>query len=170
MIKTYSIYGIVSAQKIFRKANIVKRCEFSGGAVNESSVIPAIYTTNDEITQVLIEVSKEYKDGYIRTESSIEEEKDVKARLEAKKKAEAEAAKKEAEAETTSGDQEGDGSAGSGDDSGDEGVKDYPDVTNTNMAKEILISSHGATPAELQNKTAILAKAAELGVTFSNWR
>ena len=46
----------------------------------------------------------------------------------------------------------------------------YSDVTNTQMAKEVLMERYGVGLAELQNKEAVKAKAKELEVKFPNWR
>lgn len=48
---------------------------------------------------------------------------------------------------------------------------DYPEVINMQKAKEILMSEpYNVSLADLQNKEAVTAKAAELGITFSNWK
>ena len=157
------MYGVAACHKIFRKGPIVKRCEFSGGAINEANVIPAVYTTNDTLMQIIIETSPDYLSGRIRTESEIPEKEDI-LRAEAEKK-EADKAVKKTEAPSntsTEGGNIGEGAGG--------GENAFPEVTNSNMAKEILISKYGATPTELATKLAIHAKANELGVNFPNWQ
>jgi len=48
---------------------------------------------------------------------------------------------------------------------------DYPEVINMQKAKEILMAEpYNVSLADLQNKEAVIAKAAKLGITFSNWK
>lgn len=50
-----------------------REMRFSGGAVNESGMVPAIYSTKNPITQVIIENSDSFKSGRIRLQSVIQE-------------------------------------------------------------------------------------------------
>lgn len=139
MIKIYKIVGIVECSKTFRHGPILRRCDFAGGSVNESNYVPATYSTNNELTQFVIEMSKEYKSGYIQIESEIPEDADIKKEV-----------AKNAESKNEE--------------------KSYPEVTNTQMAKDILMGEFNVDLAELGNKQQIKAKGEELGVTFPNWR
>lgn len=141
MIKIYSIRGQVESVRIFRLGVLSARCLFTGGSVNESGIVPAIYSTNNPITQAVIESSKLFKDGVVQLQESIEEESDL---------------------QVPDSESEGDDTSKSG--------MDFPEVTNSQAAKAILMAEPYNVPlVELQNKEATKAKAAELGVTFSNW-
>ena len=48
-------------------------------------------------------------------------------------------------------------------------VDTYPEVTNSQQAKSILMDKYEVSLSELQNKEAILKRAAELNVKFPNW-
>lgn len=141
MIKTYAIRGQVESVKVFRLGALSARCLFTGGSVNESGIVPAIYSTNNPITQAVIESSKLFKEGIVQLQECIEEESDLLV------------TDSETEDEDTS-------KAG----------MDFPEVTNSQAAKAILMAEPYNVPlVELGNKEAVKAKASELGVTFSNW-
>ena len=82
MIKIYEIKGVVECSRVFRIGALTVRCNFSGGAVNESGMVPAIYSTKNPITQVMIENSDSFKSGRIRLQSVIQEESDKEEKQE----------------------------------------------------------------------------------------
>ena len=50
------------------------------------------------------------------------------------------------------------------------GANDFPEVKNSQMAKDVLMSDpYNVSLAELGNKAAILQKADELNINFPNW-
>ena len=52
-----------------------------------------------------------------------------------------------------------------------EGAGVYPDVKNSQQAKDILMGEPYNIPlADLGNKAAIQAKAAAIGISFPNWK
>ena len=82
MIKIYEIKGVVECSRVFRIGALTVRCNFSGGAVNESGMVPAIYSTKNPITQVMIENSDSFKSGRIRLQSVIQEKSDKEEKQE----------------------------------------------------------------------------------------
>lgn len=148
MIKVYEIKGVVECSRVFRLGKLCARCDFSGGAVNETGIVPAVYSTNNPVTQAVIENSEHFKQGRIVVQSVITEPSDeMEDRLANKQ------ALKTPKSELDKG----------------KGY-DFPDVKNSQMAKDILMAEpYNVSLAELANKTAIQAKAAELNITFSNW-
>lgn len=148
MIKVYEIKGVVECSRVFRLGKLCARCDFSGGAVNESGIVPAVYSTNNPVTQAVIENSEPFKQGRIAIQSVIIEPSDeMENQHSNEKKMESEKGKLD----------EGKGA-------------DFPEVKNSQMAKDILMTEpYNVSLAELTNKTAIQAKAAELNITFSNW-
>lgn len=138
MIKIYEIKGVVECSRVFRIGALTVRCNFSGGAVNESGMVPAIYSTKNPITQVMIENSDSFKSGRIRLQSVIQEESDKEEKQE--------------------------------DGKPKDGANDFPEVKNSQMAKDVLMSDpYNVSLAELGNKAAILQKADELNINFPNW-
>lgn len=132
MIKVYEIVGVVETSKIFRVGEVIVRCTFSGGSVNESGTVPAVYTTSDFVIQSIIEASRDFKNGLIKV-------KEIK---------------------------------GSNVKS-DEPIitKEFHEVTNIQSARAVLMDKPYNIPLGLlQNKAAILNKAAELNVVFPNWK
>lgn len=140
MIKTYKITGIVEKSMTFGSGSVGVRCSFSGGAVNESNVIPAIFTTRSKVVQTLIEASKSYKSNDIELESAIEEEGDEKT--------------PEENLVVQPIDKNG---------------CDYSDVTTGQMAREVLNKNHNVSLSKLTNNANIMNEANLLNVTFSNW-
>lgn len=149
MIKVYEIKGVVECSRVFKIGNLCVRCNFSGGSVNETGIVPAVYSTNNPVTQAVIENSEPFKKGRISIQSVIIESSD--------------------EADIHHSDEkEAEGKQASGD-AGDTGT-DFPEVKNSQMAKDILMAEpYNVSLAELPNKAAIQAKAAELNIVFSNW-
>lgn len=143
MIKIYEIKGVVECSRVFRIGALSVRCDFSGGAVNESGMVPAIHSTNNPITQAVIENSDCFKSGRIRLQSVIQEESDKEEKQEDVKPK---------------------------DDEPKDGANDFPEVKNSQMAKDVLMSEpYNVSLAELGNKAAILQKADELNINFPNW-
>lgn len=136
MNKVYEIVGIVESSRAFKIGNKTFRCMFSGGAVNESGSTPAVFITNDFITQSVIESSKDFAEGIIKLKKVFESDnKNVQVHDDVETKS------------------------------------DFPDVTNSQMAKSILMNEpYNVALAELPNRSAIVNKATELHVTFSNWK
>lgn len=154
MIKVYEIRGVVECSRVFRIGKLTVRCDFSGGAVNESGIVPAVYSTNNPMTQAIIENSESFKRGYVNIQTSIKEASDsvnIADKNDPKEK-EVNETKVTTEINMT------------------DGKTDYPDVKNSNMAKEVLMNEPYKIPlSELTNKATIQTKASELNVTFSNW-
>ena len=147
MIKIYEIKGVVECSRVFRIGALTVRCNFSGGAVNESGMVPAIHSTNNPITQAVIENSDCFKSGRIRLQSVIQEESD----------------KEEKQEESDKEEKQEDGKP-------KDGANDFPEVKNSQMAKDVLMSEpYNVSLAELGNKAAILQKADELNINFPNW-
>lgn len=140
MIKIYEIRGVVECSRVFRLGELCVRCGFSGGAVNETGVIPAVYSTSNPVIQTVIENSELYKGGRIKIQSQIPEDSDNE---------------KEDKEEGVGGEND---------------CTDFPDVKNSQMAKDVLMSEpYNISLSELANKASVQAKAKELNITFSNW-
>ena len=139
MIKIYEIKGVVECSRVFRLGKLCVRCVFSGGAVNETGTVPAVYSTNNPVTQAVIENSELFKEGRISIQSEIQEDSDKNSNEENRKEEKS-------------------------------GWTDFPDVKNSQMAKDVLMSEpFNISLAELTNKISIQTKAKELSITFSNW-
>lgn len=132
MTKVYEIRGVVETSRIFRIGRATIRCTFTGGSVNESGAVPAVYITSDFAVQTIIEASKDFKEGFIKVKPIGEEvmkSDDVKI------------------------------------------TEEYPEVTNTQGAKEIMSNEPYNVPlADMPNKSVILNRATELGLKFPNWK
>lgn len=128
------------------------RVDFRHGSLTTAGVVPATFSTSNPVIQQAVENSPKFKSGIIKmVESTV-----VK------------------EAATASG-TKGAETSGTGytvnvpkDEEGENAP--YPDVKNSQQAKDVLMAEPYRVPlVELGNKAAIQAKAEELGVSFPNW-
>ena len=173
------------------------RVDFTNGSVSSRGIDPATFTTDAPGVQAAIENSPKYKSGKIKKVKSfvigeipdevvtIEEEPKSSTSKSGVKSA---AADDGAGSGTDSGNNNGAGdnggafnldndNFGSSDEtattnwesSGEDNK--FSDVKNSQQAKAILMGEPYNVPlADLGNKQAILNKAAELNVVFSNWK
>lgn len=65
-VKTYGIYGLTEWHGKVRAGTIEVKLSFVGGTCSPGGTQPAYMVTKDPITQLVVENSKEYKDGFIR--------------------------------------------------------------------------------------------------------
>ncbi len=151
--KVYGIRGMVEYNALI---DPTLRVLFTNGVISTHGITPATYTTSNTGIQKSIENSVLFRSGRIKIERSI-----VVGELSDEVKEDIPVSTNPPVANSPVTDPPT---------VEDPQSKDYPDVTNTNGAKEILIGVYNVLSSELPNKTAALAKAAELGVTFSNWK
>lgn len=114
-IKTYGINGLSEWCGEVMAGSISVKVLFTGGTVSPSGAQPAYFVTKDPITQFVIENSKEYKDGFIHLEMSVDKPGDhprmaipkAAASKEPKEAVAEVSVKKEAEGAVAAGEPEG---------------------------------------------------------------
>ena len=153
--KTYGVTGYTSDSAILPYGNKKLRVNFKNGVVNAlRGTEPAIYTTDNQAYQAAIEASAKFKTGKI---SLIR-----KVLVGTTDETPPGGATDNTDA-TTIVAEESSSSAVT--------LAAYPNVKNSQQAKAVLSEApYSVALTELGNKTAILAKAEELGVSFPNWR
>lgn len=65
MKKTYAARGMLDWQMALNIKGAIVRICFSGGSMGSNGVVPAKYTTDNDVIQYLIEHTKEFKSGRI---------------------------------------------------------------------------------------------------------
>lgn len=79
-IKTYGVMGLMEWNAQIQSGNVKVHVNFTGGYENKWGVAPAVYSTDNPITQRLIENSFEFKSGRIQLIGNYEvESKEKKA-------------------------------------------------------------------------------------------
>lgn len=164
--KKYAIFGMIELSSVFPMGSGHIRVDFRHGSLTTAGVVPATYTTSNPVIQQAIENSSKFKSGIIKiadkvlikdtgtSEVSLEKSGGTKQDL----------------------DTANPGDSNPGADFGNtvetsENANTYPDVKNSQQAKDILLNEpFNISLAELGNKAAIQAKAGELGVSFPNWK
>lgn len=137
----YEIHGQIERSCFFRIGAAMVRVEFTGGAVNSAGIQPAQFVTDNPLYQHAIENSADFRNGVIK--------RGMVHNIE--------------EIEKTSADSLTESSGN------DDMV--YPDVTNVQQARAVLMAAPYSCPlSDLQNKVSVQAKADELGILFPNWR
>ena len=160
--KVYGIYGIVEYSALINKQ---LRVYFSGGSVSGSGVTPATYATDNLAAQYSIEKSEMFSKGRIKIVAEYKTGKFIKEPTISPKVENKDGENNEPKKE---GENEGEKKGESNDNAN---AVDFPDVTNSQMAKSILMNEpYNVALVELPNKSAIVNKATELHVTFSNWK
>nr|DAW92975.1 MAG TPA: hypothetical protein [Caudoviricetes sp.] len=150
--KKYAIYGMIEQSCVFPMGAGHIRVDFRHGSLTTAGVVPATFSTSNPVIQQAVENSPKFKSGIIKMVESIvvKEVATVSATkgTETPEVGDTVNAAKNREGEETS----------------------YPDVKNSQQAKDVLMAEPYSIPlAELGNKAAIQAKAEELGVSFPNW-
>lgn len=159
--KTYEIFGMVEKSCVFRVGSGFIRAEFKHGSLATSGIIPATFTTSDQVIQCAIEASDKFKNNVVKLGKSVKigEIQEIKAPSDAPKQPAGNDDKGE-----------GGGEAGGNDDTG-KGSIDYPDVATGQAARAILsVEPYNVSMARLQRNDEIRVVALEVGVTFSNWK
>lgn len=146
--KTYEIFGMVEQSCVFKAGSGFIRVDFRNGSLATSGVVPATFTTKDRAIQTVIENSEKFKNGVIKLGKSV---------------------KIGSIADVT---QEKDPETPAPNNSNiSNDITDYPDVTTGQMARGILsIDPYNISLSRLQKNDDIRSVAAELNVTFSNWK
>ena len=135
------MYGVVERYTAFRFGKTNIRVTFEGGSIGASGIIPAKFATDNPIIQQAVESSKLFKEGAVVVLKSIEIGDNISVESLKTKK------------ETNVID-----------------AKDYPDVTNGQMARAVLSADPYNVPmAKLSTNAGMKEVAAELNITFSNW-
>ena len=65
MTKTYAARGMIDWQWALNVNGAIFKIWFTGGSMGSNGVIPAKYTTDNEVIQTIIEKTKEYKSNRI---------------------------------------------------------------------------------------------------------
>ncbi len=144
--KKYGVFGLLEYHAVLPLGGGSVRVDFQHGSINTRGVEPATFTTENQIVQKLIEDSDKFKSGRIKLIEKIVigEAKEESASV---SKEESASVAKEPE------------------------VASYPDVKNSQMAKEVLMGEpYGLTLSDLPHKEAILEQAERLHVSFPNWK
>lgn len=154
-LKTYSIMGQISCSMVFRMRMLRFRINFDGGSLTSQGVIPAIYKTSDPLIQHVIEQSSRYKNGTISIQSVVDLAEDIPENE----------VVDESDLDVTPASVKEASSEGGSD------KTEYPEITNFQSAKSILMSKPYNVPlSELQTKEALIKKAEELNVSFPNMK
>lgn len=174
--KTYGVFGMVEWSTLVPMGNGNIRIDFTNGCISTRGVDPATFTTDNQVVQIAIESCAKFTSKKIRIISSFQigetEEPVVKKSLEkantvdnvGNNTLDTESTVPEVGEQGTTSD-----ISESGETSGGAGV--YPDVKNSQQAKDILMGEpYNISLADLGNKAAIQAKAAAIGVSFPNWK
>lgn len=142
--------GQISCSMIFRLQKMRVRVNFEGGSLTSQGIVPAIYKTSDTLIQHIIESSDKFNSGAVYVKESVdlgeeepEEEKPKPSPL----------TNNLEDTTTPSSD-----------------IKEYPEVTNFQTAKSILMTQFKVELKDLQDKAAALSVASSLGVSFPNWK
>ena len=151
--KTYGIYKFTAYSAVLPFGNKTLRVNFRNGNVNVvRGTEPATYTTDREAYQAAIEASTNFKKGKIKLVSKVligTVEDDAQ------------------QAENTAGNE----ATVVAEDADTTPIASYPQVRNSQAAKAILMAEpYNIALSALGNKAAILARAAEAGVSFPNWK
>lgn len=146
--KTYGINGLLEWHGYVESNGIRMKVDFTNGSVTAYGVSPCTFTTQDELTQFIMENSSQFKEGRIRVVRVVplpgEEEA---APVEAEPVKQEEAAP---QAEPTK----------------EENKDKEVSVANAADAKQYLVENFGEKPSSLRSKDAIFKAAARHGITF----
>lgn len=143
--------GQISCSMVFRLQKMRVRVNFEGGSLTSQGVVPAIYKTSDTLIQHIIESSDKFKSGAVYVKESVDLEEDEQV--------------EEISEHRPLTINLNDTPMPSSD------MKEYPEVTNFQTAKSILMGKpYFVTLAELQTKDELLVKAQSLGVSFPNMK
>lgn len=162
--KKYAIYGMIEQSCVFPMGTGHIRVDFRHGSLTTAGIVPATFTTPNPVIQQAIENSPKFKAGIIKEVESvlIRNTGTLQIQREGTQKF-GKIIVENIEQRTASNmpkDAEADGNVGV-----------YPNVKNSQQAKDILMGEPYNTPlAELGNKSAIQTKAEELGISFPNWK
>lgn len=63
--KTYGARGLIEWQIALQTGGVILRILFTGGSIGNYGVLPARYTTDNEVIQKLIEESPHFKSGRV---------------------------------------------------------------------------------------------------------
>lgn len=146
--KKYGVYGLLEYHAVLPLGGGSVRIDFRHGSITTRGIEPATFTTDNQIVQKLIEESDKFKSGRIKLIG-----KTVIGTIE----------------DNPASDKAEDAGTDNGESSQE--YASYPDVKNSQMAKEILMGEPYNVPlSELPNKDAVLSKAESLQVVFPNWK
>ena len=153
-LKKYIVRGQISASIIVRFGAAKERINFSGGSLTELGVRSAEYYTSDPLKQYIIENSDQYKKGIIELHSKVELGDDGSDEA-------------EATIPTASASEEEKGNVV---DPNTGQQLSFPEVTNFQSAKSILMNQFDIELKDLQDKASLLSVASGLGVSFPNMK
>lgn len=154
-LKTYSVMGQISCSMVFRLRSLRIRVNFDGGSLTSQGIVPAVYKTSDTLIQHIIESSEKYKKGFIELKETIDLEEDLDDNV----------VKDESDLDVTPASVNNQNNT-----TKESEVKEYPETTNFQSARSIMMNEHKIKIAELQTKEQLLEKAKEIGVSFPNMK
>lgn len=153
-LKKYIVRGQISASMVVRFGEAKERINFDGGSLTELGVRSAEYYTDDPLKQHIIENSDQFKKGIIELYNTVELGDDgsdeVETTIPAASVSEAE---EKMVVDPNTGQQ-----------------LSYPEVTNFQSAKSVLMSKFNVELKDLQDKAAVQSVASGLGISFPNWK
>lgn len=144
--KTYGIHGLLEWHGTIENNGVKMRVDFTNGSVSAYGVSPATFTTDNELTQLFIESSEQFKGGRIHLRSA--------APL-----ADVPRSKQGSHATPTS-------SATSTENPVGMPEKKEVEVNSLAEAKDYLVENHGIAASKLRSRAQILEQAASCGVAF----
>lgn len=144
VVKTYGIRGLSEWYGTLKAGSLSVDVAFTGGTASPSGARPAYMVEKDPVKQFVIEHSKEFKDGFIYIE--------MKQETPGNHPRQAVAKTAESSSKATA-----DG----------KGVKEYPEVTGTQKAIEVL-KEYGVDAALIKTKADAKRFAAEKNISFPN--
>lgn len=147
--------GQISCSMVFRLRSLRIRVNFDGGSLTSQGIVPAVYKTSDTLIQHIIESSEKYKKGFIELKETIDLEEDLDDNV----------VKDESDLDVTPASVNNQNNT-----TKESEVKEYPEITNFQSAKSLLMNKYDIQLAELQTKEELLEKAKEIGVSFPNMK
>lgn len=145
--KTYGIHGLLEWHGTIENNGVKMRVDFTNGSVSAYGVSPATFTTDNELTQLFIESSEQFKGGRIHLRS-------------AAPIADVPRSKQVSHATPTS-------SATSTENPVGMPEKKEVEVNSLAEAKDYLVENHGIAASKLRSRAQILEQAASCGVAFN---
>ncbi|MBD9092141.1 hypothetical protein [Bacteroides cellulosilyticus] len=162
--KKYAIYGMIEQSCVFPMGTGHIRVDFRHGSLTTAGIVPATFTTPNPVIQQAIENSPKFKAGVIKEVESvlIRDTGTLQVQRGGTQKSGKVVVESIGQNTTSDISESGETSEGAG---------VYPDVKNSQQAKDILMGEPYNIPlADLGNKAAIQAKAAAIGISFPNWK
>ena len=145
--KTYGIHGLLEWHGTIENNGVKMRVDFTNGSVSAYGVSPATFTTDNELTQLFIESSEQFKGGRIHLRS-------VAPIADTPRSKQGNHVSSPSSATSTE------------DPAGEPGKKEVK-VNSLAEAKDYLVENHGIAASKLRSRAQIIEQAASCGVEFT---